>query len=263
MHLLFIILGKPCYYQRRFVLKHPQLRARLNQTFPKHFTSRDLLEAMQLVYFHILCREIVSKSRTGANATALATYETFKALPSPQQPYTQYDFSILADIIRTAESNAARARLKGTGMRSCVFAKNAALYRNRHRVHSAAKQTVLGYQQSLPCTITIAGSGLMTLQVVLKAYEAVLPKYGVSPDHDTYYYRLLLKLSLDSHPDWWGKLNREALATGRCEAHNYLHSCLLMPSTPRPWHLSACTACTLPIVLATLHAQSQAQPMST
>ncbi|GLC68585.1 hypothetical protein PLESTF_000711300 [Pleodorina starrii] len=54
-----------------------------------------------------------------------------------------------------------------------------------------------------------AGSGIVTLQSVLQSYEHVLPRHGVKPDEDTYYYRLLLKLSLDPEPDWWAKLNRE------------------------------------------------------
>lgn len=166
---------------------------------------------------NVYCSDIVSKSRAGSNATALATYETFKALPSPQQPYTQYDFSIMADTIRTAESNAARARLKGTGAdhTDCCLRR---FWRETNL--GQGPLSGMGYRLTRPAlphnTLLLAGSGLVTLQTVLKAYEAVLPKYGISPDQDTFYYRLLLKLSLDGHPDWWQKLNREALVTGRC-----------------------------------------------
>ncbi len=59
-----------------------------------------------------------------------------------------------------------------------------------------------------------AGSGIVTLQSVLQAYEHVLPRHGVKADEDTYYYRLLLKLSLDPALDWWIKLNRETGTTG-------------------------------------------------
>ncbi|KAG2450986.1 hypothetical protein HYH02_004258 [Chlamydomonas schloesseri] len=58
------------------------------------------------------------------------------------------------------------------------------------------------------------GSGIVTLQSVLQAYEHVLPRHGVKADEDTYYYRLLLKLSLDPALDWWIKLNRETGTTG-------------------------------------------------
>ena len=44
--------------------------------------------------------------------------------------------------------------------------------------------------------------GGMPLLHVLRAYEAALRRRGMSPDQDTYYYRLLLKLSFDSEPDW-------------------------------------------------------------
>ncbi|KAG1659453.1 hypothetical protein FOA52_007923 [Chlamydomonas sp. UWO 241] len=54
------------------------------------------------------------------------------------------------------------------------------------------------------------GIGEVTLQRLLKAYERVLPKYQVLPEEDIYYYRFLLKLSLDPNPNWWAKLHREA-----------------------------------------------------
>ncbi|KAF5836739.1 hypothetical protein DUNSADRAFT_5527 [Dunaliella salina] len=54
------------------------------------------------------------------------------------------------------------------------------------------------------------GSGEVTLQKLLKAYELVLPRHGARPEEDIYYYRLLLKLSLDPDPDWWGKFRRES-----------------------------------------------------
>ena len=49
---------------------------------------------------------------------AMTTYETYKALPSPQAPYTEYDLQMVAEIIRTAEASAARARQKATGRRA-------------------------------------------------------------------------------------------------------------------------------------------------
>ncbi len=56
----------------------------------------------------------------------------------------------------------------------------------------------------------LVGSGVVTLQAILQAYQAVLPHHGVKPDEDTYYYRLLLKLSLDPNLDWWVKLGKES-----------------------------------------------------
>ena len=37
----------------------------------------------------------------------------------------------------------------------------------------------------------------------------VLRKHSIQAAEDTYYYRLLLKLSLDPNPDWWAKLAHE------------------------------------------------------
>ena len=60
------------------------------------------------------------------------------------------------------------------------------------------------------CARHTAGSGVITLQRLLKAYETVLPKHGVRAEEDVYYYRFLLKLSLDPGTDWWDKFTREA-----------------------------------------------------
>lgn len=51
------------------------------------------------------------------------------------------------------------------------------------------------------------------MQRLLRAYEAVLPRHGVRPQDDIYYYRFLLKLSLDPDPDWWAKFDREREAS--------------------------------------------------
>ena len=40
----------------------------------------------------------------------------------------------------------------------------------------------------------------------------VLRKHSIQAAEDTYYYRLLLKLSLDPNPDWWAKLAHGARA---------------------------------------------------
>jgi hypothetical protein len=45
----------------------------------------------------------------------------------------------------------------------------------------------------------------------------VLPRHGVMPDEDVYYYRILLRMSLDPEPGWWAKFDREAAACrARC-----------------------------------------------
>eukprot|EP00232_Nephroselmis_pyriformis_P015575 CAMPEP_0182898000 /NCGR_PEP_ID=MMETSP0034_2-20130328/27229_1 /TAXON_ID=156128 /ORGANISM="Nephroselmis pyriformis, Strain CCMP717" /LENGTH=137 /DNA_ID=CAMNT_0025031947 /DNA_START=130 /DNA_END=539 /DNA_ORIENTATION=- len=104
----------------------------------------------------------------GLDAEAVTSYETFKALPPPSEPYAQYDVDIMAEILRTAESTAERE-----------------------------------------------GTDELTLLKLLKAYEAVLRKHGIAPAEDTFYYRFLLKLSLDPDRDWWAKLNRECLYNAR------------------------------------------------
>lgn len=44
----------------------------------------------------------------------------------------------------------------------------------------------------------------MTLQRLLKAYEAVLPRHGVRPEQDVYYYRWpLCRLRMLRRLWWW------------------------------------------------------------
>ena len=49
---------------------------------------------------------------------------------------------------------------------------------------------------------------------LLKAYETVIAQHGILASEDSYFYRLLLKLSLDSGPDWWSKYH------GLCRYNN-------------------------------------------
>jgi len=42
----------------------------------------------------------------------------------------------------------------------------------------------------VPSLTPPAGSGEVTLQKLLKAYEVVLPRHGARPEEDIYYYRL-------------------------------------------------------------------------
>ncbi|GFH06606.1 uncharacterized protein HaLaN_01266, partial [Haematococcus lacustris] len=73
-------------------------------------------------------------------------WETYKALPTNERAYTDYDFSIINDILVLAEQQAEDAAKKGKG------------------------------------------TGDLTLQKVLIAYEKVLPRYQVKPQEDVYYY---------------------------------------------------------------------------
>lgn len=75
--------------------------------------------------------------------------------------------------------------------------------------------TPAGPLTSHSSTICVTGNGKVTLQRLLKSYEQVLPRYNVRPDEDIYYYRFLLKLSLDPNPDWWAKLQQEMDARQR------------------------------------------------
>jgi protein SFI1 len=54
-----------------------------------------------------------------------------------------------------------------------------------------------------------SGGGNFTLLDALKAYDAVLRRHHILPAEDTYYYRFLLKLSLDADTNWWHKFERE------------------------------------------------------
>ena len=72
----------------------------------------------------------------------------------------------------------------------------------------------------------------VTLLKLLQAYEAVLKKHNISPNEDTYYYRLLLKLSLEPSPDWWGKFYRECELNARYTPQSRQHE--------KPHTFSAC-----------------------
>lgn len=98
--------------------------------------------------------------------TLLATAETVNVLPASGS-YSDYDLSIVAEIVRLAEETAQQDYAVGRG------------------------------------------SSEVTLVRLLQAYEVVLPAHGVVPAEDVFYYRLLLKLSLDPNPDWYAKLEQQ------------------------------------------------------
>jgi hypothetical protein len=107
--------------------------------------------------------------------TLLATAETVDVLPA-SGPYSDYDLSIVGEIVRLAEETAQQDYAAGRG------------------------------------------SSEVTLVRLLQAYEAVLPAHGVVPAEDVFYYRLLLKLSLDPNPDWYAKLEQQRPHVSRCVA---------------------------------------------
>lgn len=56
----------------------------------------------------------------------------------------------------------------------------------------------------------------ITLSKLLQAYEDVLPQHGLFPAEDVYYYRILLKLTLDPNHDWWRRFHKERKLWTRC-----------------------------------------------
>lgn len=102
---------------------------------------------------------------------SMAARETYNLLPEVTEPYTDADMVLLESILVRAERGWAAAQSK----------------------RPQAKK------QREP----------MALLHVLRAYESVLSERGVSADDDTYYYKFLLKLSLDKRADWFQKFQEE------------------------------------------------------
>jgi hypothetical protein len=128
-------------------------------------------------------------------------------MPPSEQPYTDYDFDVLGEIVHHATDRAARA----AGWPAGACARPRRLPRGPRRRCSAppadarpprrpAGAQQLQQQQGLP------------LELLLRSYEAVLLRHSVLPEQDFHYYRLLLKLFLDPNPDWWAKLYAERMA---------------------------------------------------
>ena len=59
------------------------------------------------------------------------------------------------------------------------------------------------------CQSGRSSSSHVSLARLLQAYEAVLPLHGLVPQEDAHYYRILLKLTLDPHNDWWQRFHTE------------------------------------------------------
>ena len=69
--------------------------------------------------------------------------------------------------------------------------------------------------RTLACTLPI-----VILQVplshIFQAYKAVLPQHGITAAEDTFFYRLLITLSLRPESSWWAKLDAERQRLGIC-----------------------------------------------
>eukprot|EP00899_Mesostigma_viride_P005390 jgi/Mesvir1/14852/Mv05470-RA.1 len=117
-------------------------------------------------------------------------YQTYKALPTPR-PYTQQDIRLLAEILQQAELMVQDGQ------------------------HAASSQDERG-EGGGPMRRLSGPAKEVTLYHVLQAYNRVLPRHGISPSDDTFYYRFLLKLSLNAdEPSWWRKFDKECLCNQR------------------------------------------------
>eukprot|EP00775_Hariotina_reticulata_P009297 gene9297-9462_t len=98
---------------------------------------------------------------------------TLKLLPAADGPYSDYDLSVIEQIILLAEQ----------------------ICQQDYSAGRSGKE--------------------LTLAKLLQAYEVVLPKHGVVPGEDVFYYRILLKLSLDPDVSWWSKFDKQLKANRR------------------------------------------------
>lgn len=108
-----------------------------------------------------------------AQDTPQGSCAPFPTSPGADGPYSDYDLSIIEEILKLAEASTKADYCRGKS------------------------------------------SAVITLVKLLKAYEAVLPRHSIVPEEDIYYYRILLKLSLDPNPDWWAKFSKECLINAR------------------------------------------------
>ncbi len=73
-----------------------------------------------------------------------------------------------------------------------------------------------GYHSVSSCHLTQALSiSQAMLADLLQAYERVLNAKGIPAQEDTHYYGLLLRLAVDSLPDWQTRIQRERQAVDR------------------------------------------------
>ena len=133
-----------------------------------------------------------------------AVNQALRALPALEHPYSQYDLDLIAEILRRGDAQVQKELCSGAGSGevSCsVVLVQAWQWLPTYRLVDTVSAACYGSQ--------------LTLLKLLQAYEAVLKKHNISASEDTYYYRLLLKLSLEPSPDWWGKFYRECEQNAR------------------------------------------------
>ena len=131
--------------------------------------------------------------------SSLAAYETYKLLPAVEHPYSNGDLALVEEILRTAE-----------------------------REWKA--------QQPRPRRgATPREPESMSLLHVLRAYETILQQRNISPDDDTYYYRFLLKLSLDGSNDWFRNFETEKKLNEGEAAAEHQHEEAVMKGALDAW----------------------------
>jgi hypothetical protein len=146
-----------------------------------------------------------------ALSSRAAAAETFRVLPPSEKPYSDYDFDVLGEIVHHATERAAtaaggprgaceRARAPPAWHRSSPATLASLQHAPRRQLTAHSRRPAGAQQQGL------------SLDRLLKSYQAVLLRHSVLPEQDFHYYRLLLKLFLDPNPDWWAKLYNERMA---------------------------------------------------
>ncbi|EKX33203.1 hypothetical protein GUITHDRAFT_120602 [Guillardia theta CCMP2712] len=75
-------------------------------------------------------------------------------------------------------------------------------------------QEIIAHAESSTSVVPHGEHGQMSLADVLKSYSIILRKHGLSPSEDTFFYRLLLQMSMDGSGDWWRRL--EAVCSRTC-----------------------------------------------
>lgn len=128
-----------------------------------------------------------------------AVNQALRALPAHDHPYSQYDLDLMAEILRKGDAQVHKELCSGNGSGEVMF-------------QSLLLTALL---TAVKCAHPTCCLSQLTLLKLLQAYESVLKKHNISASEDTYYYRLLLKLSLEPSPDWWGKFHRECEQNAR------------------------------------------------
>jgi hypothetical protein len=74
---------------------------------------------------------------------------------------------------------------------------------------------------------------------MLQAYQVVLPRHGIIAAEDTYYYRMIITLSLRPESDWWDRLEAEhcmsLAANGMIDPSSPSQESKVALASP-PWH---------------------------